>query len=54
MTKSLKNIIRLYRLDEYDCSPIPAHEGMEPDYEDIEDAVCCLTENIPYAAIGTD
>jgi len=38
-------------VDEFECA---AREGEEPDSEDIEDAVKCLTENIPYAGIGVD
>jgi hypothetical protein len=38
-------------VDEFECA---AREGEEPDPEDIEDAITCLVENIPYAGIGVD
>ena len=36
-------------VDEFECA---AREGGEPDPEDIENAVRCLTEDIPYAGVG--
>ncbi|MBR3507608.1 MAG: phosphotransferase [Lachnospiraceae bacterium] len=38
-------------VDEFECA---AREGEEPDPEDIEDAITCLVENIPYAGIGVE
>ncbi|MCR4598581.1 MAG: phosphotransferase [Acetatifactor sp.] len=38
-------------VDEFECA---AREGEEPDPEDMEDAIKCLLENIPYAGVGVD
>ena len=38
-------------VDEFECA---AREGEEPDPEDIEDYMTCLTQKIPYAGVGVD